>query len=219
MRKQVAGLAVVALLASASAGAEGFALGARAGTLGLGVEGVFRLTDGLNARVGVNNYTYNYNDTVSDVRYDADFKLRSSSLLLDWHPFGGAFRLSAGTLFNRNKVDLTGQPTGNVDVGGATFTPSQIGTLDGEVDFKKTAPYVALGWGNAVAKNKGLGLSFEIGAVMQGSPDVTLTSTNGTLSSDPTFQARLAQEERDAEKDLDGFKVYPVIALGLSYQF
>lgn len=122
-------------------------------------------------------------------------------------------------LSNKNAVSLRAEPTGPVTIGGQTFTPNEVGRLDGEVEFDKSAPYAGLGWGNAVAKGKGLGFNFELGAVLQGSPEVALTSTGGTLSGNPTLQARLAAEEQEIEDDLDSLKVYPVISFGVSYQF
>lgn len=208
-----------ALALPLSAGADGFALGVRASTLGAGVEGTIGLSERVNLRLGVNSYTYSYDDTIDDVRYDVDLELKSGALILDWHPFAGAFRLSAGMLSNKNRVDLEAMPTADVEIGGVSFTPAEVGRLDGEVDFKKSAPYVGLGWGNAVAKGKGLGFNFELGAVLQGSPDVTLASSGGTLSDDATLQARLAEEEQEIEDDLKNFKVYPVVSFGISYQF
>lgn len=215
MKRTLLSAALAAAVAlPVSAGAEGFALGVRASTLGAGIEGTIGLSERINLRLGANSYTYSFDDTYDDVRYDADLELKSAALILDWHPFAGAFRLSAGMLSNKNAVTLEAEPTAPVTIGGQTYTPSQVGRLDGEVDFKKSAPYVGLGWGNAVAKNKGFGLSFEIGAVFQGSPDVELSSTNPAVS-----QADLDREEQEIEDDLKNFKVYPVVSFGLSYQF
>ncbi len=185
-----------------------------AGTLGAGVEGTIGLSERINLRLGANSYTYSYDETIEDIRYDADLELKSGALILDWHPFAGAFRVSAGMLSNKNGVDLTATPTGSVTIGGTTYPFGTAGTLDGEVRFKSGAPFVALGWGNAVAGNKGFGLNFEIGAVFQGSPDVELASSNPAVP-----QSDLDQEEREIEDDLDNFKVYPVLSLGVSYRF
>jgi len=80
-------------------------------------------------------------------------------------------------------------------------------------------PYAGFGWGNAVGKNKRLGVSFELGVVFQGSPDIELESTGGALSSSPALQAEIAKEEKKIEDDIDDFEYYPVIALGISYKF
>lgn len=193
---------------------EGFALGVRAGTLGAGVEGTIGLSERFNLRLGANNYTYSFDDTYDDVRYDADLELKSAALILDWHPFAGGFRLSAGMLSNRNRVDLEARPSGSVTIGNTTYPAAAVGTLDGEVSFKSSAPYAGLGWGNAVAGAKGFGLNFEIGAVFQGAPDVELSSSSGLVDQDD-----LDREAREIEDDLDNFKVYPVVSFGVSYRF
>jgi len=214
MRRSLILFGIVACAAVApTATADGFGLGVKAGTLGLGVEATVGLTGRLNLRAGFNSYTYHYDETAGDVRYDADLELRSTAAIVDWHPFAGTFRLSAGLLSNKNGANLTATPTSNQTIGGVVYTPSQIGTLNGTVSFKKTAPYLGLGFGNAAAKSKGLGFSTELGVLFQGKPDARLTST-GSVS-----QADLRAEEQKIENDLDSFKTYPVLGVGLSYQF
>lgn len=200
-----------------AAHAAGFALGAKAGTLGLGVEATAGLSERVNLRFGVNNYTYSFDETTSGIRYDADLKLQSGALLLDWHPFGGVFRLSAGYMRNKNALDLKATPTQNQTIGDQEYTPAQIGTLVGNVKFKKSAPYAGIGWGNA-ANGRGLGFSAEVGAIFQGAPEVTLRGDGG-LAGDPAFEADLRREEQEAEDDLEDFKIYPVVSFGLSYRF
>lgn len=209
--------AFAGLLITGNAAAEGFGLGVKAGTLGLGVEGTFRLSDRFNLRAGLNNYSYSTDETASGIQYDADLDLKSAALLLDWHPFAGTFRLSAGLMSNKNALHLLATPTSDQTIGGNPYTPADIGTLSGDVTFKKSVPYAGIGWGNA-AKRGRIGISFEIGAMFQGSPDVSLRG-NGGLAGDPAFEADLRREEQEAEADLEDFELYPVISLGLSFTF
>lgn len=215
MRLQTAILAAsLTFVAPLSVQADGFGLGVKAGTLGAGVEGTVSLADGLNVRIGANNFTYDYDDTVDDIDYDAELELSSYGVLLDWHPFTGAFRLTVGMLANGNELALSATPTGLVTIGNTTYPAALAGTLNGAIDFKKSAPYVGLGFGNAAGKHKGLGASFEIGALFQGSPDVTLSTTSSLI-----LESDLRAEEQNIEDDLKNFKIYPVLAFGLSYQF
>jgi hypothetical protein len=62
-------------------------------------------------------------------------------------------------------------------------------------------------------------VSLDAGVVFQGSLDVALTSTGGSLSGDPDLQAALAAEEAQLEDDIDEFDLYPVLALGVGYRF
>lgn len=212
-------LALAGLLIGGTAAAEGFALGVKAGTLGAGLEATYGLSERFNLRFGVNSLNYEYDETASDIPYNAELELGSVAALLDWHPFRGVFRVSLGYVRNDNQVLLTATPTGGtVNIGGTDFSTTDVGTLTGEVTFKENVPYFGIGWGNA-ARGEGLGMSFELGAMFQDSPEVALRSEGGTLSTDATLQQRLRDEEREAEEDLENFKIYPVVSFGLSYHF
>ncbi len=215
-RSVIGGVMMAAMLATGAAQAEmGLGLGVKAGTLGLGAEITKSFTETLNGRVGFNSYKFTTSGKEGDVDYDIDMKWQSTALLLDWHPGGGSFRLTAGYMLNGNKLEMTAKPTSNYTIGDQTYTLAQVGTLTGTVDMDN-GPYVGLGWGNA--GTKGFGFSFELGAIYQGSPKVNLNAT-GTLATDANFQTELTKEEKKAQDSLDSFKWYPQIALGLSYGF
>jgi hypothetical protein len=59
-----------------------------------------------------------------------------------------------------------------------------------------------------------------LGAFYQGSPKVGLKATfvNPALVP-PTFAADLEAERQKTEDDLKNYKVYPVLAFGVSYRF
>jgi hypothetical protein len=187
-------------------------------TLGLGVEGTAQILPKLNARLGMNYFPYTYSAEQDDVDYDIDLNLFSGSALLDWHPFAGVFRISAGLVLNGNKLDMEARPKEPVEIGDIEYDPADVGTLSGEIDFNSVAPYVGIGWGNAVGKDKRWGFVCDLGVVFQGSPDVSLAAS-GPIASDPTFQEELAREEENLQDDLDVFKYYPVISFGISYKF
>ena len=213
------GLALSGLLFSTLVTAAGIGVGVKAGTLGFGLEITKGVTSTINGRLGINSYKFDASGSESDIDYDSDLKMDSVAALVDWHPFSGGFRTTAGVLFNNNKLDMTAKLTGSTDIGGTNYTPGQIGTLAGAVSFNDVAPYIGIGWGNAVEQGQRLTFAFELGVLMQGKPKVDLTSTGGTLSSNSTFLDNLATEEQQLEDDLKDFDMYPVISLGLAYQF
>ncbi len=98
------------------------------------------------------------------------------------------------------------------------YTPEQIGTLSGDATFDEFAPYVGIGFGNAVADDVDLSFSFDLGLIFQGTPDVKLRS-DGTAAGNPVFVADLQDEEDDLQDDADKFKIYPVLSFGISYCF
>ena len=186
----------------------------RVGSLGVGVEATRSFTSTINGRFGLNYFTYNYNgqNSAGDVLYDLDLNLFSFSLLADWYPFKADFHISGGLLYNSNKIEGVGTPARSFIVGGTIYTPEKLGTLDAKVEPNlKLSPYLGLGWGNAVNADKKLGFVVDIGMIYQGSPDVTLTA-NGLM--EPT-----SEQEPNVEDDIKNLRFYPVISLGLTYQF
>jgi hypothetical protein len=194
-------------------------LAAKIGTLGPGLEATIGIVEWLNLRAGGYYFRVRHGGSVRDVEYDFDVKLASVPLLADWHPFENEFRISGGVVYNRNMADLSGTPNKNVKIGDNEYTPEQIGELSGSVRFNNWAPYIGLGYGNAVLDaDKTWGFVFDIGIMWQGSPSVAL-SANGTMKDDPTFQQDLATEESNIQGDANVFRIYPVLSFGISYQF
>lgn len=189
------------------------ALTAKAGTLGLGLEASTTLYENFNARLSANGFSYSSDETIDDIEYDLDVDLRSLALLLDWHVMKGGLRLSAGVLANGNEVKGSA-PVGNYTIGDAPFT--NVG-LDGEADFKSAAPYLGIGWGNAVAADKGWGFNLDLGVIFQGEPRVSLTPTGPNAGLVPANE--LEKERQKLQDDVDKFKYYPVLSIGISYRF
>ncbi len=206
------------LLLPSFAGAKDFSVDVKAGTLGLGVEGEYALNSYLGARLGVNYFKYNYDDTTDEINYDLTLNLRTFSALVDVHPFEGSFRLTAGAYYNGNKLDATATSATTYTVGDHEYSSAELGTMTGEIDFRKISPYLGLGWDTSFGKDHGFGFYCDLGALFQGSPDATLTAT-GTMANDPTFKSDLAIEKAKLQDDLDSFKIYPVISLGMAYRF
>ena len=205
---------------------------ARVSTLGLSLEMTTAVTPKLNLRAGVNQFDYDYDpepdeDSGNELTYDGTLDLSSLAAYADWHPWAGAFRLSAGVVFNGNEITASARcDQANCEVGDQSFDSDDIGTLNALVDFGSVAPYAGFGWGNAVAADTGFGFQFDIGVMLQGSPNVSLSSSDscqGTLSADPTCQqqldAELEREEQELQDEAEDFELYPVISLGVRYKF
>lgn len=216
MHRKTAVLAVLAALAVGGVRAEGVAIGARVSTLGFGGDLVFGLSDRVNARLGGNRGSVSYEDNVSDVNYDIDLELQSYSLLLDWHPGGGAFRLTGGGVYNATTLEGLAQPTDEQDIGDHTYTPQQIGTLQAEVDFPDWAGYVGIGFGNPVKTGRWTA-TLDLGVMLHAKPDFTLESDSPYSA---MFEEDLEKERQEIQDDyVDKFTLYPVLSLGLAYRF
>lgn len=211
-------LLVSLLVSPAVIEAKDFSVNLKAGTLGVGVEGEYSLNEYFGARLGANYFKYSYDSVKDDINYNFDLGLKTASALVDLHPFKGSFRFSAGAFYNLNKLDANATSSATYDIGDTTYTGAQVGTLKGNIEFKKFAPYLGFGWDTSFGKDSGWGFVFDAGALYQGSAKATL-SADGPISTDATFKQNLAAEERELQNDLDDLKFYPLVALGVSYRF
>ena len=211
--------AAAALQLSAAAAQNRFAVGVYGGTLGVGGDAQVRLSDHIVLRGGGHFLEFDVDGEYDDVDYDADVNGSNVFATLDLHPFANGWFLSGGVVLGDKSVDLVGAPDGPVEIGDLIFTPDQVGTLIGEAEVNDAAPFVGLGWDNAVTSDSRVGFSILLGAAFTGDPDVTLDSQGGLFSDDPLFQQQLAIEEENLRDDLDDFSVYPVGRVGVTVSF
>lgn len=212
-------------LTCTQASAEVLAVGVKGGTLGLGLELMAQANDHINLRLQHTRFSRQITESSSggssDLEFDLDLDLGATSLLVDYHPLAGSFRLTAGYGNNANQFVGAAVPSGSYEIGDNVYSAADIGTVNGRIDFKSTAPYLGFGWGNAFAGDGGFSLNLDIGVFLQGAPQVQL-STSKQLS-DPAAQALLQQnidkETANFEDDTKDLKAWPVLALGISYLF
>ncbi len=223
MRKIFPILAAIPLLATGSmvsaSETGGFGVGVKGGTLGAGVELTYAISPRVTVSAGINKYTISSTDTTADIDYDVDLDLNTVAVLANFHPFAGSFRITGGVMINSNELDMTANPDalGNYNINGIDYSVAQVGILKAGVDFKRIAPYAGIGFGHSASS--GLGFTLDVGVLLQGNPNVDLTSTGGSLSNDAGFLAELALEEANAEDDIKEFTLYPVVSAGLNFRF
>lgn len=198
------------------------AVSADLGTTGLGLHVSLPIQPNLNARLGANYLTHSYSGHTSDVNYDFDMKLQTFDALLDYFPGESSFRLSAGLVYNGNQIDAKGKSSSGATykLGANTYTASDIGTVKGNIDFRKLAPYLGLGWGNPV-KTAGWGFTSDLGVLFQGAPSTSLVNTECNLSAAQCTQLAtdVAAENVKLNDKVHNFRFYPVLRVGASYRF
>lgn len=215
---------LVSVCASPFARAEGIAIGAQAGTLGLGASLTVGLSEQWNVRGLVSGFSYDFDDEASDIDYDFDLDLGSIGAMVDWHPGGSGFRLSAGAFVNDNAVSGVGRPVpgSTVEIGDEVFDAADVDRAEADLSFDDIAPYLGIGWGNAVGPDKRLGLSLDVGVLFQGAPQAdfrAFAAEGAPAGVQDLLDQEIAREEENIQDDLDGFEFYPVVSLGLSWKF
>lgn len=213
-----ASVLILGVMIPASAEAQ-IGLAARASTLGIGAELSYRVSRMVGLRVGGNYLKFSRDATIENIDYHVTPHFESGAATLDVYPFGGAFHLSGGLLLNRNEGTLVARLNQNIEIGGTTYTPDQVGSLTGTVDFRKTAPYFGIG----LAGQGRIALLLDLGVGVTGTPRVDLIGqTPLTGSAKAQFDANVAQELADVRARIDGksyFKFHPVVSLGLKIGF
>lgn len=215
-------LAVAILLASGAAAAD-FGVGVKAGTLGLGLEARWDPpVPWFDLRVGVNSYDYNDKAGYAGIDYDATLALDSFYLTTNFKFPASPFRLTLGAFDNGNEIQMTNQDIGgaNFNIGGGSFSSSDVGSLESVVSFSSTSPYLGFGFDFELFGKAGLNLDF--GVLWQGEPTLTLEAT-GLDSAPAQIQAPLSQaleaERLELEDEMSNLKAWPVISLAFVYNF
>jgi hypothetical protein len=196
-----------------------FGLAVRGSTLGIGLEASYRVNRNFGVRAGGNYFEFSRDATIENIDYTATPHFESGTLILDVYPMGGSFHLSGGMLLNRNEGRLDAVLNENIEIGGRTYTPDQVGSLVGTVDFKKTAPYLGLGF----AGRGRIAILFDLGVGFTGTPRVDLIGqTPLTGAEKAEFDARVAQELAEVRADIEDksyLKLHPVLSLGIRVGF
>lgn len=208
----------VALCALAGAAEAQVAVAGNLGTPGLGGEVQLGLGPVFTLRATIDRLDHDFDETWSDVDWSGDFAFDTVGGFVDVHPFANAFLISGGAYLGSRDVELDARPTTPVEIGGATFTPAQVGRLGGTIELSELSPFVGIGFDDAMVRRGRIGVRALVGVSFSEDPRVGLTSTGGTLSDDPTFRARLEAEAREIEDEAD-YGLFPVAQLGLSYRF
>jgi len=223
MKKSLFAFATAALVAlPGTLQAQGIGVAGRAGTIGVGAEGALGLSDALVIRGGIGLMPLELkNPSFWEPGTDVDITLK---LPKTWYNIGvdlylsPAFRIGGGMLFKPDNPTLTAALKGSasIDIGGTTYTASDVAEVEGTLESKKSAPYALIGFGKHT--KTGIGLFLDLGVAMLGEPNVALRATKGNSAviNSATFQSRLRAEETHIEDEVGSYlKLWPILNLGI----
>ncbi|MDE0149733.1 MAG: hypothetical protein F4027_00605 [Rhodospirillaceae bacterium] len=209
--------------------------GAHGSTLGAGISLGYDISPAFSARAVANYFSFDRKESSAGNQYSVDVQLLSFGLLGDWHPFENGFRVTAGVLYNGNKFTFASRTSEF----GAGDTDDYDGNLKAELGFNAVAPYLGIGWTSGRADGSGFSFFADAGAIYQGAPRLSVSgraevggsscsfsvsesgraTVRGDCSDQATLSADLEKEHADLKGQLDNFKFYPVVMLGVTYRF
>ncbi len=180
----------------------------------------------------------NFGTTVQGAAIDVVFKphFRSVEVSADWFPRYGSFRISPGlTLYNGDRATVLATVLGGqtLGVGNATYTSDPLDPIVATLVTRlgrTVAPRLTVGWGNMIPRaGEHFSFPFEVGVEYVGKPQLTLSlagsecDPNGggcsPLTTDPTTQQNIQDEQRDLNSDITFLRFYPILTTGVSYRF
>jgi len=210
-------VASFAVLSLPSMAAPSFTLGPKISSLGVGSEATVKVTETCHFRFGANTFQYSKKFNHNQINWEGKLKLFTLGAFFDYHPFENGVFLSAGPVYNENKLKVSASPNQSITINNITYTAQQLGSLKGQLRFHKVSPYVGIGYNSAFTNLDNLSFVVELGMLFQGKARANISAT-GTYSNNANMLANLkTSAEQAANKPW--IRYYPVVALGLVYRF
>ena len=216
--------------------ARGITFDINVGTQGIGMSLGYEFNKHLKMRVRGAYLKASYNDTWGDGDGEIEYDGNNAGILLDYHPFGGVFHLSAGLNFSKSTLSATASAQHNLkgtyDLGGYTFeVVDNEARIKGEYDWNNLQPYIGIGWSTDGDGDHSLYFTLDIGVNFIGSGKFSINSIEGINNVKGPHGENLGhitysiaeqavrEEGKDFFKIADDIIVYPVIQLGMGYRF
>ena len=212
-------LSAVAVSPAASAIVPPLYVGVTGGSLGVGPEIGYTFNPFVGVRASATFLGFDVHDSSGGYRYSAKVHINNWGGTVDVYPLAGfaGFRLSAGAReTSHNRIRFSGSATGNRTYSGQTFTPDQIGNLNGTVYTKSVSPLLTVGY---VRRLAGFSFGIDGGVMFHGTPRPEDFSATGQLGTNPNAQSDYLAQQQRVRNDVDAYKYYPVLQLSLGYRF
>jgi hypothetical protein len=207
-------LLIAAVLAGMTAGAQAASFGVvpQAGLAGVGATVQWGFTPYLAMSAGYTALDYSVKDVKTDeATYNGDLSLRNPQAFLNWAPFGGHFRLSAGLINQQSSFDLTASDFKDPQ-------SSPVSAVNIKANYAQSvAPALTFGWESPIMSS-GLGYHLSVGAMYAGEPDVETDSTCKGGFTQTQCDVYTANERKKVEDELRSYKVLPILQAGLIYR-
>jgi hypothetical protein len=216
------------------------AVGVGVSPLGINLAATTNINQHLNLRGTGNVFQYSVNNIdTNGIQANANLNFSSAGVSVDYYPFPHhGLRISPGLLFyNHNGLagTITEQGGGSFTLNHDTYYSSTSNPVAGtaNVGFNSRNPAftITTGWGNQIPRRGGhLSFPFEIGIALVGAPTVNAALVSGQVcnaggsgctnaATDQALQTDLQAQVATWKKDLNVVQFYPIISLGVAYNF
>jgi hypothetical protein len=190
--------------------AQGLAIGARAGTLGLGGEVALGLSDIITLRGGLGAFPWDYEGEFEGEEYTVTFPSSIWTVGADLYLGGGGIRLMGGIMGKSDNVEMVSILSGSTEIGETIYDAT--GTVKGVLEQADIAPFVGLGFGKHTSG--GFGFFLDLGVAFSGEPEINMSAT-GDIALIPGIEDDLQLEADQIEEELGSFIQYwPMVSLG-----
>jgi hypothetical protein len=215
----------------------GLAVGVKFGVNGIGFDVATPLVkQWINLRSGASFLSYTPSTiTTNGLNINGTLTLQNAATTVDFFPFHGRFRISAGmTTYNNNHLTaiMNVPAKQSFTLGSTTYysDPTNGNPLTGNGLFTlggKTAPRLTIGTGNMLPKKGRLTFQSELGVDFISTPTVAMNfsgvacqTLTGSVYSNcgPVATSDVQAEQVKLQNDLNDLHYYPVISFGLGYR-
>ncbi len=190
-------------------------VGIQFGTTGLGLNYKAKLHNRVFLRAGASYLpaTYKMPITVSGLSTTANLAASFSNI----HLFGEyqvfehiGLRLVGGLgYFLNGDLKATLLPKSSYTIENVTYSPSEIGQLELNLDWKGIAPYMGLGFGMPIPETK-FNLNMDLGMFYLSQPTTTVIGT-GRLQDNASMATQI-------NKNTDDYRYFPTFQLSFNYK-
>lgn len=200
-------------------------------SLGPVIEAGYKINERFNARVAIGSklnvdfdkQTSNQEPDIDEMLFDGvgEWEIEHYAALIDYHPWQGNFRLTAGV--NHNKIAWTVENSGadSYKFSDEVFSGSEVASTKLTAQLTKgISPYVGIGWSTGFDNEKGWSFNGDIGVFYLKNTMVSFSAKCASGASEAQCN-KILSEAGSKQADLRGesLEIFPTIGLGLSYKF
>ncbi len=184
----------------------GLAIGLQGGTYGVGVELIQAVANRVALRGGLAFYPYEYNTEINS----GDAYLNNETATLGAFQFGADWQFfsfmyfSGGVFYNFTQIDFDVYPT--------IPDAQNNGTVSYHLQPNKLCPYLSLGLGRSISRNKIVSVSLDIGLAYQGNTSVKYRVV-GKIS-----ESKLSKWTNNVTSGSKLYRIYPYINFMISFR-